>query len=379
MTTATRPIIDERLAHLMPPLDESTRQELEAQIVRDGCREPLSVWRGRNVLLDGRHRLEICTRLGLPYSIDEIDLADDAAATRWVLARQLGRRNLSPLQLSDYRGRLYRAMRADKAANLRVGSAATKQEPPMGQSDPSGERASRRLAERLGVGEKTVRRDAAFSEQVDAIPEDLRPAVLAGQVPGITRSSDVTRLAQACAAAPRMRTLADLVRAAQPIVDARKPRAARPDLPFRQFAILRTETYVDAQDGKEYVDWLTLSCGHRTQAKRRMAVDANRKSAPCPRCSGTRRAHQVRIEQRVLERNLAAAMDSVTRRPHLVEFVKLALVVPSLQPGDARWEKMVEDIDRLARLAGLHDEPERQGNRSAPVAQRPMPHGAEEE
>lgn len=55
-------IIDFELSALIPPLHPKEFEQLRENILRDGCREPLSVWKnnGKLILLDGHNRLRIC-------------------------------------------------------------------------------------------------------------------------------------------------------------------------------------------------------------------------------------------------------------------------------------------------------------------------------
>lgn len=80
--------------------DERTAQrwqQLEANILRDGCLEPLSVWKteGKNILLDGHNRYAICEEHGKKFQIVEIEIEDRDHAKIWIGERQLGRRNLT--------------------------------------------------------------------------------------------------------------------------------------------------------------------------------------------------------------------------------------------------------------------------------------------
>lgn len=90
-----RPLVDEELRSFIPPLAESERAQLEENIMRDGCREPLSVWKSHGILLDGHHRLEICERRGVIYGIAEIDLPDRDAVKLWMVQNQVGRRDMT--------------------------------------------------------------------------------------------------------------------------------------------------------------------------------------------------------------------------------------------------------------------------------------------
>jgi hypothetical protein len=87
------PKVDEEFAALIAPLSAEEYQQLQANLIAQGCRDPLVVWRG--LLLDGHSRLGICTRHKIAYETTEIELPDREAARIWVEENQLGRRNLS--------------------------------------------------------------------------------------------------------------------------------------------------------------------------------------------------------------------------------------------------------------------------------------------
>jgi ParB-like chromosome segregation protein Spo0J len=77
--------------------------QLEANILRDGCREPLSLWdnSGKHILIDGHNRYEICQKHNLPSQTTVVDnLPDRDAVMLWIEERQLGRRNLTDDQRS---------------------------------------------------------------------------------------------------------------------------------------------------------------------------------------------------------------------------------------------------------------------------------------
>lgn len=92
---ASSPIIDKEFQSLLVPLDEKEKARLEASLRRHGCRDPLSVWKGTNILLDGHNRLEICERANISYKTVEIDLPSREHARLWIEDNQAARRNLS--------------------------------------------------------------------------------------------------------------------------------------------------------------------------------------------------------------------------------------------------------------------------------------------
>jgi 16S rRNA G966 N2-methylase RsmD len=90
--------IDAEFAALIPPLSAEERQQLEENIAEHGgARDPLVVWAksGTLTLLDGHNRYEICTRLELPFDIEEMRFDDRSHAEEWIIRNQFGRRNLS--------------------------------------------------------------------------------------------------------------------------------------------------------------------------------------------------------------------------------------------------------------------------------------------
>ena len=49
---------DNEFQQLIRPLTSEERKQLEANIVADGCRDPITVWNG--IIIDGHNRYEIC-------------------------------------------------------------------------------------------------------------------------------------------------------------------------------------------------------------------------------------------------------------------------------------------------------------------------------
>jgi hypothetical protein len=94
-------IIDSEFAGYLPAKTPDEYAQLQQNIQADGCRDALVVEKQTRILLDGHSRYEICTRLGLPYTIVEIELADRTAALMWIVANQVGRRNLNSFQRAE--------------------------------------------------------------------------------------------------------------------------------------------------------------------------------------------------------------------------------------------------------------------------------------
>lgn len=88
-------------------LSEEQFEQLEQLLLKDGCRDPLVVWAGENVLLDGHHRHKICTKHDLPYQVIKMEFDSEDAAKLWMLTNQGSRRNNTEEQLILMAGMAY--------------------------------------------------------------------------------------------------------------------------------------------------------------------------------------------------------------------------------------------------------------------------------
>jgi len=159
--------IHPELQSLIPPLTAEEYAQLEQNLLADGCRDPLIVWREEQTLLDGHNRYEICERHGLTYTTVEVSLPDLESAKAWMIDNQLGRRNLTPEQTSYFRGKQY-------ALYKQVGFKGNQYTSASGKSYQKHDTA-KALAERHHVAEKTIRNDAAYANAIDTIVDVAGP------------------------------------------------------------------------------------------------------------------------------------------------------------------------------------------------------------
>lgn len=91
--------VNKELRDLIPPLSEEEFEQLEKNVVAEGIRDPLVVWRqpdGHDMLIDGHNRFFISVHhAGIPFKTVNVDFADMDEAKRWIILNQFGRRNLS--------------------------------------------------------------------------------------------------------------------------------------------------------------------------------------------------------------------------------------------------------------------------------------------
>ncbi|MBC7219066.1 MAG: hypothetical protein H5T49_02885 [Hadesarchaea archaeon] len=158
-------ILDEIKKALFPLRDEEFAA-LESSVLAEGIRDPLVVWprEGQLVLVDGHYRYQLAQKHGLPFKIVEMQFASLEEALAWVDQNQLSRRNLTDEQRAVLIGRIYERQKAQGTRNdlqlvvkmtTSSGSAAT----------------AKAIAKSTGIGEKTVRRAAAFAKALDAVKQ----------------------------------------------------------------------------------------------------------------------------------------------------------------------------------------------------------------
>jgi hypothetical protein len=148
------------LKEFIIPLTEEEFGTLESNILAEGCREPLSVWQRNDqlILVDGHNRYKICKKHDVPFKLKKLAFDDIQEVKVWMVDNQMGRRNLTPDQLSYYRGLRYLNLRKKKGGYDNVKA--------KGQADAS---TSEFLAGKFNVSESTVKRDAKFAEGLDII------------------------------------------------------------------------------------------------------------------------------------------------------------------------------------------------------------------
>jgi len=222
-------IIDKEFRALIPPLRSQEIEQLEQNILAQGIRDPLVVWQG--LLLDGHNRFDIAQKHLLEFKIAEIDLPDRNAAKLWIIKNQLGRRNLTPQQMSYLRGKWYEREKQNYG----------------GDRKSSGQnvhlKTSEIVASQTGVVARTVRRDAEYAHAVDKIAEvagsEVRDTILSAEVQ--LSKKDVKKIAGLADDAPEL--VADVAAGKMSIPQAKRELVKRqrvdsPSLPSDKYRII---------------------------------------------------------------------------------------------------------------------------------------------
>lgn len=85
--------VDKEFKELIPLLDGEEFKQLEANIIKEGCRDSIVIW--NNFVIDGHNRFEICQKNNIPFNTIEKRFKDRQEVIEWMILNQFGRRNLT--------------------------------------------------------------------------------------------------------------------------------------------------------------------------------------------------------------------------------------------------------------------------------------------
>ena len=180
------------LQSLIPPLQNAEYEQLESNIRKDGCREALLIWQTTqniidgtantspvNVLIDGHNRYSICTKNNIDFKVALREFPTLQAVRDFMIDNQLGRRNLTPEQMSYLRGLKYRNERQATGRPV-LNEAVTGEKEEKQAAGVPGERTRDKLAKEFNVSPRTILRDRDYSEGIDRLTPELKQEVLKG-------------------------------------------------------------------------------------------------------------------------------------------------------------------------------------------------------
>ena len=182
-------IIDEEFRMLLPALDAETFRLLEENIIENGCRDALVLW--GETLIDGHNRYSICTKHDIPFRTVNKDFGTREEALIWIISTQVSRRNLTPIQLSHFRGLHYRADKKIQGTSNQYTRQSEKSQNATFQKSTAS-----LLANQYNVSRDTIIRDSKVSKAIDAIGEaspEAKRMILAGEV--TMKKKDLSTLA----------------------------------------------------------------------------------------------------------------------------------------------------------------------------------------
>lgn len=180
--------------NLIRPLKKKEYLQLEANILSDGCRDPIVVW--KRYIIDGHNRYEICMRHGIPFEILEMEFACKEAVLAWICANQLGRRNITEETRKFLIGMQYETEKI--AVTKRNAAGLNQYNLPEGDTSysvddddeqeffrplPSGHLTAQKIAEENHISQGTVQKYAMYTralEEIGKVCPTIVPKILAG-------------------------------------------------------------------------------------------------------------------------------------------------------------------------------------------------------
>lgn len=170
--------IDPEFEGLLPPLTEDEFAGLERNVLANGIRDRLVVWKGHGVLVDGHNRYKLALKHKLKYELDEREFETRDDVCVFILDNQFDRRNLADytrvelaLKKQDY---LRRKAKENQLGGLKQGSVL----PTLGKREET-VHVDAEIAKSAGVGRETVRKVRAITTKA---PEELKQKLRKGEV-----------------------------------------------------------------------------------------------------------------------------------------------------------------------------------------------------
>lgn len=180
--------INKHFKKLISPISLKDYKHLEESILKNGCREPLIVW--RNMIIDGHNRYEICTNFKVPFNIKEVDFDNINEVTSWICINQIRRRNISEETRRYLIGKRYDSEKVlgiklppdlNKNAKNNIDISIYKN----AEDKETCTQTVERFSEEFNLSERTIRQYASYSRIIDELTKDepeLMSEILAGKV-----------------------------------------------------------------------------------------------------------------------------------------------------------------------------------------------------
>lgn len=193
--------INKTFKQLIPPLTPNEYSQLEENIVKDGCREPLCVW--ENTIVDGHNRYEICTRLNIPFLLQEVGFNTHEEAIAWICANQLGRRNISNKTRKYLIGKRYEIEKKLLGATNPSGKNQFSEKEvgdtlcPQPQTQEGKEKTAEKIGKEYNLSQTTIKKYGNYAKSIDKLAKEepeLISEILTGKIK--ISQDNVTKLAK---------------------------------------------------------------------------------------------------------------------------------------------------------------------------------------
>ena len=185
--------IDKDFKNLIRPLQKKEYLQLEANLLADGCRDPIITWNG--IIIDGHNRYELCMRHQISYAVVEMEFDCRESVIAWICANQLGRRNITEETRKFLIGMQYESEKL--AHSLKNARGKNQYCEPEGElsctisdsneetgTSPSGHVTAQRIAQENQISGGTVLKYAIYTRALEAIGQkapEIVPKILSGR------------------------------------------------------------------------------------------------------------------------------------------------------------------------------------------------------
>ena len=180
--------IDPEFESLLAPLTDKEYEQLEENIKREGCLEPLTTWKG--IIIDGHNRYKICHKNRIPFRSRPTAFQNRDEVIAWICANQLGRRNISEETKKYLIGKKYETEKiigARNAEGINQHTASSVQTTAHRKivAVPSHNKTAHEIGKEYNISHNTVYKYGIYAKAMDAIQEkcpEIAKRILSGKI-----------------------------------------------------------------------------------------------------------------------------------------------------------------------------------------------------
>ncbi|GJM65064.1 ParB N-terminal domain-containing protein [Persicobacter diffluens] len=167
---------------LIPRPNQEEIELLEESILKEGLREPISVWKheGKQIIVDGHNRYAILKRNNLPIEINIIHFEDIESVKDWMIDTQLGRRNLTDEKRAYLIGMKYEREKLPRGRKGKLDSEKRKNFPLLKENPAN--TSSKEIGKQNNLSDRTIRNHAVFYRGVNLLSKQMKDDLLEGNI-----------------------------------------------------------------------------------------------------------------------------------------------------------------------------------------------------
>ena len=173
-------LIDQEFQNLLRPLTKEEYSQLEKNLIREQC-PVVTVWKDRNIIIDGHHSYAIALEHNIPYTVREVELDSRSHVINWMYELQFGRRNLTPKEQSYYRAKYYKSLKQEMGGDRRSQQYQKEKSKPHNegviQTPETSLSTAEKIAQKTGVSRATIERDVKLIDTAEEVANKINVPV----------------------------------------------------------------------------------------------------------------------------------------------------------------------------------------------------------